>query len=326
LKALVYWPGAPPRVAEYLVSGLSRILETDTAYNFDDALTRVRYVEVFVGQLNNALLREARRLRFAQVTSAGVDHLDLGLARRKGVLMASAKGVNSFYVAELALSLMLALAKRLVELDRKAKENVFPGYDWSGWSIGTLKNKTVLVYGYGGIGRELARLLEPFGAKIIGVRRGAESEYYDGHVKVVPPSGTLKYIGEADFLVIAVPLTEETREAIDRNLLSRMKKGSYVINVSRGDVLSEEALYEALTSGRLAGAGIDVWWVYPGERQGTVYSHRGVHRLPNVIAVPHRGGFVEEAFMEVASFAISNVERFIKGEEPISLVDYEKGY
>ena len=327
MKALVYWPSAPIRVLRYLVRELSRMVSVETARDLEKAILGIRGVDVFVGQLNNRLLEEAKRLKFAQVTSAGVDHLDLEKARSKGVVLASAKGANSFYVAELALSLILALAKRVVEMDRSAKEGVFPSYSWDKGSLSTLKGKVVVIYGYGSIGRELARLLKPLRAEVIGIRRSVEKSYNDGYATIVGPSEAGKYLAKADFLVIAVPLTNETKKLVDRNLLARLKKGCYLVNVSRGDVVDEEALYEALTSGHIAGAGIDTWWLYPGDEEGGgVYSSRGIHRLPNVIAIPHRGGFVEEAFMDVAMLALRNVERFIRGEPLEGLVDYEKGY
>ena len=328
MKALVYWPSAPARVIEYLVESLNRITGVETARDLDDAMLKVRGSEIFVGQLSNKILEEARKLRFAQVTSAGVDHLDLEMAKSRGILLASAKGANSFYVAELALALILALAKRVVDMDRSAKSGVFPEYSWGIGSLSTLRGKTVVIYGYGGIGRELARLLKPLGAKIIGVRRSVKESFDDGHAVVVGPGQSWEYLARADFLVVAVHLTKETRRLVNRDFLSRLKRGSYLINVSRGEVVDEDALYDALSNGRLAGAGIDTWWLYPEDDRGrgTAYSSRGIHKLPNVVAIPHRGGFVEEAFMDVAKLAVRNVERFLKGEPVEGLVDYEKGY
>lgn len=325
MKALVYWPLARERAKRIVLEGLSRELELVWASSQAEALGALKEAEIYIGPAQNWVLERGERLRFLQATHAGVDGLDLRLAKEKGVLVASAKGVNSFYVAEMALALMLSLAKRITAFDRLAKRGVFPPYSWD-YSTSTLRGRTVVILGYGGIGRELARLLKPFGARIIGVRREAgrgSDAYADAIIGV---DELAKYIGEADFLVIALPLTEETRGLVGRDVIARMKRGAYIVNVGRGPVVDEEALYEALSKGAIAGAALDVWWLYPGRDQGRAYSSKGIHMLENVVATPHRAGFTEEAEVDVASFVVENVKRFLRGEEPLGLVDPDKGY
>jgi phosphoglycerate dehydrogenase-like enzyme len=287
-------------------------------------MSSVADIEIYIGPAQNWVLEKGNKLVFLQATHAGVDGLDLGLAKRKGVIVASVKGVNSYYVAEMALGLMLSLTKRIVAFDRMAKKGVFPPYSWE-YSSGSLKGKTVIILGYGGIGRELARMLKPLGVRVIGVRRGSGGS--DGYADLVISVSELeKYIGEGDFLVIAAPLTKETRGLVNKELLSKMKRGSYIINVGRGAIVDEEALYEALSKGVLAGAALDVWWLYPGRDHGKSYSSKGIHMLENVIATPHRAGFVEDAEKDIAMFIVENVKRFIRGEPVEGLVDLDKGY
>lgn len=324
MKALVYWPLAREETRRIVEKGLSKDLDLIWASSLEDAMKAVAEVEIYIGSAQNWVLEKGEKLLFLQATHAGVDNLDLELAKRKGVIVASAKGVNSFYVAEMALALMLALVKRIPEFDRMAKRDAFPPYSWE-YSSGTLKGRTIVILGYGGIGRELARLLKPFGARVIGVRRegGAPDGYAD---LVVSVKDLERYIGEADFLVITAPLTRETRELVNKDLLSRMKKEAYIVNVGRGAIIDEESLYEALSSGSIAGAALDVWWLYPGRGQGRVYSSRGIHMMDKVIATPHRAGFVEEAERDIAIFVVENVKKFIRGEESDGLVDLDKGY
>ncbi|MEM1610475.1 MAG: 2-hydroxyacid dehydrogenase [Sulfolobales archaeon] len=324
MKALVYWPLAKKETRRIIEKGLSEDLDLIWASSLEDAMKAVAEVEIYIGSAQNWVLEKGEKLLFLQATHAGVDNLDLELAKRKGVTVASAKGVNSFYVAEMALALMLSLVKRIPEFDRMAKRDIFPPYSWE-YSTRTLKGRTIVILGYGGIGRELARLLKPFGARVIGVRRegGASDDYAD---LIISVKDLEKYIGEADFLVITAPLTRETRGLVNKDLLSRMKKEAYIVNVGRGAIIDEDSLYEALSSRSIAGAALDVWWLYPGRGQGRAYSSRGVHKMDMVITTPHRAGFVEEAERDIAIFVVENVKRFIRGEEPYGLVDLDKGY
>ncbi len=324
MKALVYWPLAKEETRRIIERGLSEELDLIWAPNLQEAMKIVEDVEIYIGSAQNWVLEKGKKLLFLQATHAGVDNLDLELAKRKGVTVASAKGVNSFYVAEMALALMLSLVKRIPEFDRMAKRGVFPPYSWE-YSSGTLASKTIVILGYGSIGRELARLLKPFGARVIGVRREAGS--HDNYADLVVGVKELeKYIGEADFLVITAPLTRETRGLVGRDLLSKIKRGAYIVNVGRGAIIDEDSLYEALSSGVISAAALDVWWLYPGRDQGGVYSSRGIHMMDKVVATPHRAGFVEEAERDIAVFIVENVRRFIRGEKPESLVDLDKGY
>jgi len=322
LKILVYWPSAPSDVLDLLVEGLSRYGEVLVARGLEEAIRLVVDVDVLVGFASNEIIEAGSKLRFVQLTTAGVDHLDLELVRRRGVMLASAKGINSFYVAELALALMLALVKRIPFFDRMAKKGVFPRYTWE-YSMETLKGKKVVILGYGGIGRELARLLKPLGVYVVGVRREVKDRSDSYADEVVPVEEIERVLEGADFLVITAPLTRETKGLIGEHLLRKLKRGAYIVNVSRGPIVDESALDKLMKEGWIRGAGLDVWWLYPGEG---VYSSLGVHENPDVIATPHRGGFVKEAFLDVARFAIENVGRFARGETPLNLVDLDKGY
>jgi len=325
LKALVYWPLALEESKRIIKEGLSNTIEVLWASSTAEAMSLVGSVEIYIGSAQNWVLERGERLRFLQAVHAGVDNLDLELARRRGVMIASAKKVNSFYVAETALALMLSLAKKITYFDRLAKNNIFPQYSWE-FSTDTLRDKTIIILGYGGIGRELARLLKPFGVRVIGVKRnppGGRDPYAD---LVIGINDLDKYVGEADFLVVSAPLTRETRGLIDLKVISKMKRGSYIINVGRGHVIDERSLHMALREGMLRGAGLDVWWLYPHRGGDGVYSSTGIHMIDNVIATPHRGGFVKEAEIDIARFVVENVKRYLRGEEPEGLVDLESGY
>ena len=278
--------------------------------------------EVAVGRLSDKAVVAARQLRFVQAPWAGVNGFNLELLRSKGVMLASAKGCNSKSVAEHALALMLALAKRLVPLNERVK-----GGGWVPWSEETflddLEGKTVVILGYGNIGRELARMCKCLGMCVIGVRRQpvAPDEYAE---RVVGLGKLEEAAGEADYLVMTLPLTPETRGVVGRSVLKAMKPTAYLVNVGRGAVVDEEALYEALTKGWIAGAALDVWWSYPPDSNAP--SRLGVHKLPNVIATPHKAGWTRESRKRCLKFAAENVARYLRGEEPLNVVDYDNPY
>lgn len=310
MRALIYWPSAPPEAVERLKERLSSHVETMLCNTKEEAEAAIEQAEIFVGHITTDLLAKGKRLRFVQSTLAGLDHVDLAIAKERGILIS--KAVNAFYVAELALALILSCMKRITFFDRMAKSGIFPPYSWE-FSMGTIRGKKALIIGYGNIGRELARMLEALGAHVIAVRRRPEAGVHG--YESLP-----ELIGEADIIAIAVPLTKETEGLIGRELLSRVKRGAVLVNVARGRVIDEGALRDALESGAIACAGLDVWW----QRGG--YSSIGIHSMSNVIATPHRGGFVAESFLDIAEFAAENVRRFLAGETPLNLADPERGY
>lgn len=278
--------------------------------------------EVAVGRPPDEAIAAARKLRFIQAPWAGVDGYNLELLRSKGIVLASAKGCNARAVAEHALALMLALAKRVAEMDRTVKSG-----GWVPWSeetfLGELEGRTVVILGYGHIGSELARMCKCLGMRVVGVRRRAGEP--DGYAeKVVGVDRLLEVVKEADYLVVSLPLTPETRGLVGRDVLRAMKPTAYLVNVGRGAVVDEEALYEALTKGWIAGAALDVWWSYPPSPDAP--SRLGVHKLPNVVATPHKAGWTREARRRCLEFAAENVARYLRGEEPLNVVDYDNPY
>lgn len=306
------------RIFEEKLKGLASVVSASG----NRLLEEIVDAEVAVGRLPDEAVTAARRLKFVQAPWAGVDGFNLELLRSKGVMLASAKGCNARSVAEHALALMLALAKRVVQLSERVKDG-----GWVPWSEETflddLEGKTVVILGYGNIGRELARMCRCLGMRVIGVRR--QTAEPDGYAERVVGLGELeKVAGEAGFLVLTLPLTPETRGVVGRRVLKAMKPTAYLVNVGRGAVVDEEALYEALTKGWIAGAALDVWWSYPPDPNAP--SRLGVHKLPNVIATPHKAGWTRESRKRCMEFAAENVARYLKGERPLNAIDYDNPY
>lgn len=260
-----------------------------------------------------AWLEEARRVEFIQTVSAGVHPRILEYARSRGIPVASSKGCNAAAVAEMVFAHLLAIEKRICTLNEELKRGVWEPYTRE-TMLGDLEGKTMFIIGFGNIGLEVAKRAEAFGIKVVGVARRPRVA---GKWPVKPVGELPRIIGVADYIVVTLPLTEETRGLIGDEVLSRVKKGAILVNVGRGPVVDEEALLRALDSGRLR-AGIDVWWRYPPEEGAP--SPRGVHRHPAVLATPHKAGWTRRAKEKCVSFAARNIARYISGEEPLNLV------
>jgi len=323
-KVLLAWPASREEleIFEERVRGLAELACLKSGA---DLLQEIRDAEVVVSsRLPDEAILAAEKLRFIQSTSAGVDAFNFELLRERGVMLASAKGCNARAVAEHALTLLLALAKRVAFMDRKVKAG-----EWVPWTSETylddLEGRTVGIIGYGRIGRELARMCKCLGMRVLAVRRRPPKEGRDEYAEFVGGLEDMKYVlSSSDYVVIALPLTPETEGLIGEDELRAMKRSAYLINVGRGRVIREEALYRALKEGWIAGAAIDVWWEYPPS-PGAL-SRLGVHKLENVVATPHKAGWTRRARMRCLEFAAENVRKYLLGERPLNLVDYSTRY
>jgi phosphoglycerate dehydrogenase-like enzyme len=252
------------------------------------------------------------RLRLVQQFGAGLDGVAIDSASRHGIYVAnvpSAETANADSVAELAILLMLALARRW----SRAQENL--RVRRVGAPVGTtLMGKTAAIVGFGGIGRVLARRLRGLGVRVVAVSRrrprGEESDA-DLHVAVSELEDAL---GQADFVIVATPLNEETRGMIGRRAFASMKRGAFLVNVARGPVVEREALVEALESGRLAGAGLDVFWEEPPDPADPIFALE-------VVATPHIGGATDISLQEIGRGVAENVNRLRRGEVPRNCVN-----
>lgn len=216
---------------------------------------------------------------------------------------------NAQAVAEGALALLLAAARRVVPMDRALRERDWrPRYGPD--PAVPLAGRTAVVLGYGAIGRRVGRMLEGLGMAVIGVRRGEPWP-----------------LERADVLICALPSTPETRGRLDAAALARLPEHCTLVNVGRADLIDERALYRALADGRLHGAGLDVWYRYPrSPEERAPPSDCPFHELDSVVMSPHRtghGAWVEEARARALAEVL---EALASGGEPPSRVDPSRGY
>src|SRR5688572_12154837 len=263
-----------------------------------------------------SLMAACPKLKVVGRHGVGLDTVDIPAATRRGVAVVHAPGSNSQAVAEHALMLMLVCAKRAVKVDRMTREG-----DWGARrdSQNTeLGGKTLGIVGVGNVGRRVAKFAGALGMRVLGVdpyvpddelrRRGAE-----------PVKSLELLLPQVDVLTCHGPLTPETKHMINTRSLGLMKRGAIYVNTSRGEVQQEEALFEALTRGQLAAAGIDVW-----EEEPTPRDHK-LFNLDTVVCSTHVAGVTKEASRQASLQVTNEMLRVLRGERPDVLVNPEVG-
>ncbi len=260
-------------------------------------------------------LGEAEQLEFVQLLSAGVDHVDLGAIPGR-VAVAGNVGAYAPPIAEHVLAMTLALARRLPQ-----RHAALAAGRWEQEEpLLTLDGAVCAVLGYGGIGKATARLMRALGASIWAVNSTGMVD------EPAAFAGTLasldRVLAAADVLVISLPLTRTTRGLIGARELALMKPEAILVNVARGGIIDERALYEHLRSHPGFGAGLDVWWHEPG-RGAPFRTEHPFLELPNVIGSPHNSGTVPGVMQAAARMAAGNVLRHLRGEPVRGLVRRE---
>lgn len=260
------------------------------------------------------LVKVAPKLRWVQGSMAGAGEV----AQKAGlgdtdVVVTTASGIYSGPLAEFVLMAMLQHAKGLDRLRREKAERV-----WRQGTTGTLERKTLCVVGAGSIGRAIAQRARPFGMHIVGVKRtvredDAAWQYAD---ELYATADLPKALGEADYVAVTLPGTPETRHLLDADAIASMKPGAYFANVGRGNVVEEAALVEALESGHLSGAALDVFEVEPLPEESPLWD------LDNVIVSAHTTDVVPDLINPAQTdLFCENLRRYLAGEVLLNVLD-----
>jgi glyoxylate reductase len=285
--ALEVWPGpgAPPR--EALLAGAAR------AEGLLCLLT---------DRVDAALLAAAPRLRAVSSVSVGLDHVDLAAATARGIPVGHTPGVLTDTTAELAISLLLAAARRVVEADRYVREG-----RWREWAPDLLLGRdlagaTLGVVGLGAIGRKVASLARAFGMRVLGWSRTPRE------VPGVEAAPLDALLARSEFVTIHVALAPETRGLIGARALALLPPGAVLVNTARGGIVDEDALAAALASGRLAAAALDVFAEEPLPATSPLLA------APNLVLAPHIGSATLRTRARMADLAIANLRAGLAGE------------
>lgn len=280
------------------------------ARSADELKARIGEADVLVvsGLWKNDLIPHAKRLKFIQSVSAGVDQYGKDALKAAGIRLASAAGANARAVSEHAMSLILAHTRRLTEArDNQAKRA------WRGMIADPaaredeLGEKTLLIVGLGRIGQRLAHLAKAFDMKVVGVRRDPAAG--GGAADSVHAFGELhSLLPKADIVALTCPLTPETENMIDAKAIAAMKPGAHLVNVARGRCVNEADLIAALKSGKLASASLDTFHAEPLPAESPLWN------FPNVFITPHTGGETGRYERNVNDLLVENLDRLWRGQ------------
>ena len=278
---------------------------------------------VFALGISNEAVGRAVRLRWLHCSAHAVRQFPLGELAARGVVVTNSRGIQSTPIAEHVMGCLLALARRLPVAVRRQEERVWLPDEMTGSASPWLINgKTLGLIGLGTLGQAIAVRAKAFGMRVIGMRRNPERGIPAGAPvdEVVGPSDLNRVLETSDVLVLAAPWTSGTDQILDAAAIAKMKPDAIVINVARGQLVDESALAEALRSGRLGGAVLDVFTTEPLPPDSPLWS------MPNVIITPHTSGFRMGHFDAVIDLFSDNLRRYERGDALLNVVDLEAGY
>ncbi|HUQ76045.1 MAG TPA: NAD(P)-dependent oxidoreductase [Burkholderiales bacterium] len=275
------------------------------AHDVDGVLTR--------SKLPDDLFEAAPRVRGVVVHGTGTDLVPVAAATARGVMVANLPGINAQSVAEYCAMAMLMLSRKIVSITSTLRSKTWDEARVLGAGARELAGMTLGIVGVGEIGGRLARIARSgFGVKVLGHQRRL-----DRLPPGAQPASLEELLSSSDFVVLACPLTPQTRHLINKQSISLMKSAAWLINIGRGAVVQEEALIEALRAKRIAGAMLDVYEHYRLEPGHPLFA------LDNVILTPHLAAVTQESRARASVAAADEMLRILRGERPRNLVNPE---
>lgn len=276
----------------------------------------------------------APNLRWIQFHWAGVDHaLDAPILKVPELVATHLSGASASQMAEFAITMILALGHHLPELNTLQKRSEWPAERWERFSPVELRESTVGIVGYGSIGRQVARLLHAFGAKVLATKRDTMHPEDAGYTpeglgdpngdyvhRLYPPQAIQSMLKECDFVVVTIPLTPETRNLLGPAELAVLKPTAYLVDIGRGGVIDQTALIAALREHKIAGAALDVFPEEPLPADNPLW------KLPNVILSPHIAGYSSAYDKRAVALFSENLTRYLAGLPLYNQINLEKGY
>jgi Phosphoglycerate dehydrogenase and related dehydrogenases len=252
-----------------------------------------------VAPADREVIDAAPGLKYILKTGTGLDNVDIDYATEKGILVSNAPGENATSVAELAIGLMVAISRQIPQLDRQTKEGTW--FHSNGFE---LHGKTLGIIGFGTIGQKIAKIAGAFG-----MNRIAYGAYRDDEAAARLETKFValeQLLAESDYLMISTSLKKSNYHLINAAALKQMKPSAFLINISRGALTDEQALFDTLRKREIGGAALDVFEQEPPDEP--------LPCLDNLITTPHIGGTTEESVERVAKVTIDNIRRFMTGE------------
>lgn len=275
------------------------------ATSHEQALAHAGAAEVIVAldsRFDDRLVGAAKNLKWIQVLSTGTDVIDgLTTLDRQRVLITTMRGIHGPQMCEMAIMHMLALTRSLPKMLRNQRE-----HRWERWPQPLLWRKTAVILGVGAIAEDMARCFKTFGMTVFGISRAERKlEHFD---RIYLRADMNQAASLADYFVVLAPHSEENDRVVDANVLGAMKPGAYLVNVSRGGVVDEDALVDALRRGAIGGAGLDVFSDEPLPEDHPLWS------MDNVVITPRVGGMSNVYVEQCLPLLSANLRAFLAGD------------
>lgn len=287
------------RTAALKQQGHDIVFYPDRNEKEDVLIERARDAEVVV--ISNIPLRKTffehcPKLKMLSVAFTGVDHIDLEECRKRGIVVCNAAGYSTQAVAELTIGMMIAVYRKIVGGDAIIRA----GGDRQGVLGGELNGKTVGIIGLGAIGQRVATLAHAFGCRVIAYNRSPKN------IEFVTQVDKKTLLNQSDIITVHIPLNGETRGFIGTEEFTQMQPHAVLINTARGPIVSQEALYQALKKGDIAGAAVDVY-----DQEPPLPANLELFSAPNLLMLPHLGYATREAFAIRLDIVIKNIEMWL---------------
>jgi len=274
-------------------------------------------LEIAFGGLGRAQLPEAKKLKWLQTAGAGVNSLLTPELRDRDLILTNASGIHAEPITEHMFGMLLMVTRRLAVAWDHQKSRQWKGYDF-GANVSLLSGKTLGVLGVGAIGGHSAKVGQAFGMRVLGLRRTGEPH---PHVERMYTEGErLEFFRECDVVMNSLPLTDKTRHAMNWDELAALKPGAIVINTGRGGTINTDALLDALRSGRLGAALLDVTDPEPLPQDHPLWT------MENVYITPHISGSHPGYDERAGKIFLENLKRYLAGEPLVNVVDQREGY
>jgi len=287
-----------------------QINNTGRPYKKEEMLNLIRDVDgiiIGIDELSAEIIEEANELKVISKYGIGLDNIDINMATNKKIVVTNTPTANVDAVADLAFGLILSLARRVPEADQKTKSG-----KWEKIIGKSVWEKTLGIIGLGKIGRQVAKRAQGFEMRILAFDIVKDKKFAQKYgVKYVDLE---KLLQKSDYISIHIPLNDDTRGMISYRELGKIKKEAFLINTSRGGIVDEEALYDALRNNKLRGAALDVYENEP-------IQETPLKELNNVIMTPHIGAYTEEAIENMGIQAAQSLIDVLEGREPQNRVN-----
>lgn len=312
-----------PGVYVERIRSVSPTLEVVQSEDKEEALRLVEDADVlFSGFFSKELFLAARKLKWIQAWGAGVDRFLFPEVVKGRVIVTNAGGVHPTPISEHVIGMMLCFCRRLHLFIRNQAERKWERYE-SGASteqVEELAGKTVGIIGLGRIGTEIAQKARCLGMIVMATKRDPSRSASTSVDRLIRPADLKQLLAESDFVVLSLPLTKETQGMIGEAQLKSMKRTGYLINVSRGKIVQESKLIEALKQGWIAGAGLDTFESEPLPETSELWG------IKNVIITPHIAGLTPYYMERLTNIFCENLHRFILEQPLMNVVDKTLGY